>query len=68
MALDSATKRQAVPGCGRPWMRGQFPVAAKTEGWRVSVGNAYPVAGFGAFIPPDEVGGIIMLWFWMHNG
>jgi len=50
MALDSASKRQAVPGVARPWMRGQFPVAAKTFVWRVSVGLAYPVADFIAAI------------------
>ena len=46
MALDSATKRQAVPGVGRPWIRSQFPVSAKDRGWRSSVGLSYPVANF----------------------
>jgi len=48
MALDSAQKRQAVPGAGRPWMRGQFPDVAKGRAWRSSVGLSYPVAAFAA--------------------
>ena len=55
MALDSAAKRQAVPGVGRPWMRGQFPSAAKDREWRSSTGLSYPVADFqGAAPPVDE--------------
>lgn len=46
MALDSAAKRQAVPGAGRPWMRGQSPSAGKGREWRSSVGVSYPVADF----------------------
>lgn len=52
MALDSALKRFAVVGVGRPYMRSTFPVAAKTEAWRVSVGLAYPVAALSA--PTEE--------------
>lgn len=48
MALDSAQKRQAVPGVGRPWLRSQFPEATPTREWRASVGNSYPVANFEA--------------------
>lgn len=50
MALDTAAKRQAVPGVGRPWMRGQFPSAGKGREWRSSAGLSYPVANFEA--PP----------------
>lgn len=46
MALDSAAKRQAVSGVGRPWMRGQFPSTGKGREWRSSVGLSYPVADF----------------------
>ena len=46
MALDSAAKRQAVPGVGRPWMRGQFPAVGKGREWRSSAGMSYPVANF----------------------
>lgn len=53
MALDSATKRQAVPGVGRPWLRSQMRDASKAEPWRVSVGNAYPVAAFASPIAED---------------
>ena len=53
MALDSALKRRAVAGVARPYMRAQLPAASPTEPWRVSVGNAYPVAGFNA--PSDNI-------------
>lgn len=46
MALDSAAKRQAVPGVGRPWMRGQLPSVGKGREWRSSAGLSYPVANF----------------------
>ena len=48
MALDSAAKRQAVPGAGRPWMRGQLPAVGKGREWRSSAGLSYPVANFQA--------------------
>ena len=55
MALDSTAKRAAVPGVGRPWMRGQLPENAKGREWRSSVGLSYPVANFeGA--PPAPTG------------
>ncbi len=41
MAIDSAEKRQSVPGVGRPWMRSQFPVATPDEQWRAGVANSY---------------------------
>jgi len=41
MAIDDKEKRAAALGVGRPWMRGQFPVATPDEEWRISVGNAY---------------------------
>lgn len=53
MALDSAAKRQAIPGVGRPWMRGQLPDASLTFAARVSAGNAYPVAQFQDPVPVD---------------
>lgn len=46
MALDTAAKRWAVPGVGRPWMRSNLPNTAKDEAWRPGAGNAYPVATF----------------------
>ncbi len=46
MALDSAAKRQSVPGAGRPWMRGQLPSVGKGREWRSSAGLSYPVADF----------------------
>lgn len=52
MALDTAAKRQAVPGVGRPWMRGQFPSAGKGREWRSSAALSYPVADFQA---PEDV-------------
>lgn len=53
MALDTAAKRQAVPGVARPWMRGQLPSAGKGREWRSSAGLSYPVANFQA--PEDAV-------------
>ena len=41
MAIDSAEKRQNISGCGRPYMRSHFPVAAKDEEWRIASGHAY---------------------------
>ncbi len=41
MAIDTAQKRHAVPGVGRPFMRSQLPVAAKNAGWRASVGLSF---------------------------
>jgi len=46
MALDSAAKRAAVPGVGRPWMRSIVPDAAAGSAWRATVANVYPVADF----------------------
>lgn len=43
MALDSAQKRFAVAG-------NVFPVAAKDGPWRITVGNAYPVAALAAAV------------------
>ena len=63
MALDSLTKRAAVLGVARPWMRDKNPDATLSEAWRVATGNAYPVAAFGA--PP--IGGALAinsLWIW----
>ena len=48
MALDSATKRQAIPGVGRPWMRVKLPAVGKGREWRSSTGLTYPVANFQA--------------------
>lgn len=61
MALDTAAKRAAVPGVGRPWMRGQLPSLGKGREWRSSTGLSYPVADFQAptvFVPPVVVGGL----------
>lgn len=52
MALDSAAKRQAVTGVGRPWMRGQMRDASVGASARASIGNAYPVAIFSAVTNP----------------
>lgn len=46
MALDSAAKRWAAAGVGRPWARTNFPNSAKDDTWRPGAGNAYPVATF----------------------
>jgi len=46
MALDTAQKRAAVPGVGRPWMRSISPDSGKGREWRSSVGLSYPVANF----------------------
>jgi len=50
VALDSLTKRAAVMGVARPWMRSKNPDATLSEPWRVATGNAYPVALFGVAI------------------
>ena len=57
MAIDTLAKRQAVPGCGRPWMRTVEPNASKTEEWRVSVGNAYNGTALGILLHP--AGGLV---------
>lgn len=41
MAIDDREKRAAIPGVGRPYMRGKLPVAAKDQEWRIASGNAY---------------------------
>jgi len=46
MALDTAAKRWAAAGAGRPWLRSNFPNAGKDGTWRAGAGNAYPVATF----------------------
>lgn len=46
MALDSATKRQAIPGVGRPWMRVKKTDSGVGRAWRASVAHSYPVADF----------------------
>ena len=43
MALDSAAKRQAAAGVGRPWKRGPAPDATMGKLWRSAVGNTYAV-------------------------
>lgn len=58
MALDSAAKRQAVPGAGRPYMRGQLPAAAAGREWRSSAGLSYPVSDFQTPTVPAPVTGI----------
>jgi len=40
MAIDSLEKRAAIPGVGRPWMRGKLPGTVDQE-WRIASGNAY---------------------------
>ena len=50
MALDTAAKRFAVAGVGRPWMRSQKPNSAKDVAWRVSTGQAYPIGLFDAAV------------------
>lgn len=59
MALDSKTKRAAVMGVARPWMRSKNPDSGLGEAWRAVTGNVYPVASFGAPI----VGGRTNLMF-----
>lgn len=57
MALDSAAKRYAVPGVGRPWMRSILNDATSGRAWRSSVGLSYPVANFeGAAAAGGNVG------------
>ena len=47
MAIDSALKRKAAAGAGRPWMRGIVPgTSGISAGERSAVGLAYPVATF----------------------
>lgn len=41
MAIDSAAKRQAATGVGRPWKRGPAPDAMTGKLWRAAVGNTY---------------------------
>lgn len=47
MALDSAAKRQAAVGVGRPWKRGPAPDATMGKLWRTAVGNTYHFGGTG---------------------
>ena len=54
MALDSKTKRAAVMGVARPWMRSKNPDAGLGEAWRVASGNTYPVASLS--VPVAGVG------------
>ncbi len=50
MAIDSALKRKAAAGAGRPWMRGIAPATAGISAdERATIGLAYPVA---TFAPP----------------
>ncbi len=62
MALDSLTKRAAVMGVARPWMRSKNPDVGLSESWRVATGNAYPVASFGT--PVVFEGLINTPWVW----
>jgi len=57
MAIDTAEKRYAVMGVGRPYMRVVFPIATSDEQWRMSVGNAY---GGNALSP--GAGGFQVAW------
>ena len=43
MPVDSAIKRKAVPGVGRPFMRSQQSDIAKGQAWRQSAGLTYPI-------------------------
>ena len=45
MAIDTRSKRQAVAGAGRPFMRSVFPNSLDAE-VRSNVGLSYPVADF----------------------
>lgn len=47
MALDTKSKRAAVAGVGRPWMRAQTPDSSLGRASRSSIGGTYPVADFG---------------------
>ena len=57
MALDTKTKRWSAVGVGRPWMRSTFPTDIPTEGWRLSVGNAYA----GNALTPAVAGPLLMI-------
>ena len=47
MAVDSALKRKAAAGAGRPWMRGIAPATSGISAdERATIGLAYPVATF----------------------
>lgn len=47
MAIDSALKRKAAAGAGRPWMRGSTPATSGiSAAERATIGMAYPVATF----------------------
>ncbi len=46
MALDSALKRKAVTGVGRPYLRAVQPTASTTGAYRSNIGLTYPVAAF----------------------
>lgn len=47
MAIDSALKRKAAAGAGRPWMRGSTPATSGISAdERSAVGLSYPVATF----------------------
>lgn len=41
MAIDTAEKRQSVPGVGRVFLRSHFPIASPDEQWRIGSGLAY---------------------------
>lgn len=41
MPIDTREKRAAVPGVGRPWMRGKLPSSDKDEEWRAATGWSY---------------------------
>ena len=62
MAIDSLEKRAAIPGVGRPWMRGKLPGTVDQE-WRIASGNAY---GGNALSP--AVGGRIMSSLALYGG
>ena len=53
--IDTAQKRFSVPGVGRPFMRSQFPVAAKGIAWRVSVGLTYSGVAARLLPPPVQI-------------
>ena len=65
MAIDTAEKRQSVPGIGRPWHRVVFPIATPDVQWRASVGNSWGANGIEA---PPVVGGRIMSSLAHHGG
>ena len=41
MAIDDREKRAAVPGVGRPFMRGKLPVATPDFEWRAATGFSW---------------------------